>query len=630
MVLFDINLTPPQELDLNFSPNTPQEEEEAVHVLEEEEEEEAAHVPEEEQAAHVPGEEEAAHVPGEEEDAHVPGEEEEHAVQRHDVPESYKFAAYIALKALGKGRPVVKADKENVAELLGISLRSVEKIWKKAIDKESRNEVPDFSNKRKGRCGRKRRELELDERVPQVPFNKRGTLRALARSLDIPFTTLQRRLEWGDLRRHTNTLKTHLSLENRLRRLIHCISMVDDTTILQAKIWFKKMGNRMHMDEKWFNLTKRDRTYYLSREEPAPVRTIHNKNNIGKVMFLTVVARPRHDEQGNVTFDGKVGIWAFVTEDAAKYDSKYRTKGSMELKNVNVTRDVMREYLCEKVIPAIVEVWPEDGYAETIWIQQDNARTHVQPDDPAFLAAVKASGLDIRLTFQPPNSPDLNVLDLCFFSSIQSLAFESAPKNLKELIQTVEQAYDAYDVKTLAKVYITLQSVLLEIMKDQGGNTYKPPHMGKDKLIREGKLPNILEVDSKLYEDTLKLIADYEKQLVEQEEEKMKNKQAKKASKRNGRSQVILDYDSMIAGKEYETWLKDPSSIVRPRRRVKSQLDLIREKQIGDFEASTIQPTIKEEKTEEKKRIKRRRGGEEDGQYKKARKAHKKQQAILN
>ena len=60
------------------------------------------------------------------------------------------------------------------------------------------------------------------------------------------------------------------------------------------------------------------------------------------------------------------------------------------------------------------------------------------------------------------------------------------------------------------------------------------------------------------------------------------------------------------------------------------QLDLIREKQICDFEASTIQPTIKEEKTEEKKRIKRRRGGEEDGQYKKARKAQNKQQAILN
>ena len=304
-------------------------------------------------------------------------------MQRHhkDQPEGYKFAAYIALKALGKDRPVVKADKEIVAQLLGICLRSVEKTWKKAIEQEGRNEVLDFSNKRKGRCGRKRRELNLDERVPQVALNKRGTLRALARSLDIPFSTLQRRLAWGDLRRHTNSLKSHLTLENRIRRLLYCISMIDETTILEAKLSFKKMGNTIHMDEKWFDMTKRNRTYYLTREEPDPVRTIHNKNSIGKVMFLTMVARPRHDAQGNVTFDGKVGIWAFVTEDVAKYNSKYMTKGTMKLKNVNVTRDIMREYLCEKVIPAIVEVFPDDGDVGTIWIQQDNARTHVQPED---------------------------------------------------------------------------------------------------------------------------------------------------------------------------------------------------------------------------------------------------------
>ena len=83
-------------------------------------------------------------------------------------------------------------------------------------------------------------------------------------------------------------------------------------------------------------------------------------------------------------------------------------------------------------------------------------------------------------------------------------------------------------------------------------------------------MPNTLEVDSKLYEETLKLIADYEKQQVEKEEEKMKDKQAKKASKRKRRSQVIVDDDTIIAAKEYGTWLKDPSSIVRPSRRVKT------------------------------------------------------------
>ena len=54
------------------------------------------------------------------------------------------------------------------------------------------------------------------------------------------------------------------------------------------------------------------------------------------------------------------------------------------------------------------------------------------------------------------------------------------------------------------------------------------------------------------------------------------------------------------------------------------KLDLIRETQIGEFEAA-IQPRIEEEKPEEKKRIKRRRGGGDEGQYKKPRKAQNKQ-----
>ena len=29
-------------------------------------------------------------------------------------------------------------------------------------------------------------------------------------------------------------------------------------------------------------------------------------------MFLSAMARPRYDAQGNCTFDGKIGVWAFV------------------------------------------------------------------------------------------------------------------------------------------------------------------------------------------------------------------------------------------------------------------------------------------------------------------------------
>jgi hypothetical protein len=40
--------------------------------------------------------------------------------------------------------------------------------------------------------------------------------------------------------------------------------------------------------------------------------TVQNINSIGKVMFFTIVAKPTYDAEGNCTFDGKIGVWAFI------------------------------------------------------------------------------------------------------------------------------------------------------------------------------------------------------------------------------------------------------------------------------------------------------------------------------
>jgi hypothetical protein len=55
-----------------------------------------------------------------------------------------------------------------------------------------------------------------------------------------------------------------------------------------------------------------------------------------------------------------LGVWAFVTETLAKNNSKNRLKGTIELKSLVVTRDVMIEYLLKKVVPAIHARWPDD------------------------------------------------------------------------------------------------------------------------------------------------------------------------------------------------------------------------------------------------------------------------------
>jgi hypothetical protein len=87
----------------------------------------------------------------------------------------------------------------------------------------------------------------------------------------------------------------------------------------------------------------------------------------------------------------------------------------------SVKKEHSLDFLINKVLPAIKAKWPAEERHIPIFIQRDNARTHIAVNDPAFVAAAQADGWDIRLTCQPLNSPDLNVLDLGFFCSYPSI-----------------------------------------------------------------------------------------------------------------------------------------------------------------------------------------------------------------
>jgi hypothetical protein len=116
-----------------------------------------------------------------------------------------------------------------------------------------------------------------------------------------------------------------------------------------------------------------------------------------------------------MTFSLKIGVWPFIKEIPAQRKSKNRPRGTLETKSITVTRDVMRDFIIDKLLPAIQATWPAEDAGQTIFIQQDNARPHILPDDILFKEVANKTGLNIKLLQQPANSPDLNVLDLGFF-----------------------------------------------------------------------------------------------------------------------------------------------------------------------------------------------------------------------
>jgi hypothetical protein len=267
------------------------------------------------------------------------------------------------------------------------------------------------------------------------------------------------------------------------------------------------MYNYVHIDEKWFNLTKKNRKYFLLPEEEEPMRAVTSKQCIGKVMFLTSVARPRFNSAKNVTFSGKIGVWPFVKQLPAQRKSDNRPKGTLETKSIKVTRDVMREFLIDKVLPAIRDAWPAEDAGQTIFVQQDNAKPHILPNDQEFKDAVAKIGMDIQLVQQPANCPDLNVNDLGFFNSIESLTDRISPRTLNDLIRDVQEEFAAYDAPTLTIIFVYLQTCMTEVLNNSGGNGYIIPHLGKISLEEQNLLPTSIPCPALVYENALKAVA---------------------------------------------------------------------------------------------------------------------------
>jgi len=114
-------------------------------------------------------------------------------------------------------------------------------------------------------------------------------------------------------------------------------------------------------------------------------------------------------------------------------------------------------------------------------------------NDPDVVRAGTSDGWNIRLLCQPPNSPDLNVLDLGYFNALQSMQIKNNSKNVEEIIATVKEAYHEMNMATLDNIFITLQKFMECILLTEGSNRYKKPHICKSKLRKAGVALDALE-----------------------------------------------------------------------------------------------------------------------------------------
>ena len=128
-----------------------------------------------------------------------------------------------------------------------------------------------------------KKQVHLSE-VLRVPLQKRTNIRSLAKAIAVPKSTVHRWFKEGKLRCHSNTLKPLLKEGNKKDRLRWCICMLDQRT-LPNESKFIDMENIIHLDEKWYNTKKKNRTYYLLPEEDPYRRLCKIKILLAKLCY---------------------------------------------------------------------------------------------------------------------------------------------------------------------------------------------------------------------------------------------------------------------------------------------------------------------------------------------------------
>ncbi|KAF8715545.1 hypothetical protein HU200_027203 [Digitaria exilis] len=242
--------------------------------------------------------------------------------KRRHYPNDFKIAIYLELLARTDPPVLHRGVTRQVALKFGVPERVVRRIWQNG---QNAGGVSGVKN-RLSNCGRKRVEID-PEAIKTIPLRQRTTFQDLAHALGVKKMTLYNRYKENYFRRHTNDLKFSLTDDNKKSRVRYCLSMIE-ALYGSSDPSFKTMYNVVYIDEKWFYRTRRNQKYYLANDEERPQREVKSKNFIEKVMFLAVVTRPRFDENGNCTFDGKLGVFPFVYVEPAKRKSPNRPRGN--------------------------------------------------------------------------------------------------------------------------------------------------------------------------------------------------------------------------------------------------------------------------------------------------------------
>ncbi|KAL8519747.1 hypothetical protein ACS0TY_010618 [Phlomoides rotata] len=108
------------------------------------------------------------------------------------------------------------------------------------------------------------------EMMQGIPFEKSSTIRRLAKELGVNKNQVARWIKEGLIKPHAYVIHLELTQMNKLQRLKFSLNaLVHSSEANQIK--FSSMHNVVHIDEKWFYMTRSTKRYYMLPGESSPI-----------------------------------------------------------------------------------------------------------------------------------------------------------------------------------------------------------------------------------------------------------------------------------------------------------------------------------------------------------------------
>ena len=294
-----------------------------------------------------------------------------------------------------------------------------------------------------------------------------------AEFLGVGRNTVKRHMEREEWRKVKKSVRPFITMEQMAARVEWC-----------QKWKHQRFDGWVDIDEKWFYAITMHTKLKVPKGEKVDKAGVVNRSHIPKVMFLVGVAKPdtQHD------FNGFLGCWRVGEYRKAKRKSKNYNAGELRWDDKNLDSDMFVHLMTYKVIPAVrKKMW----WYKQVRIQMDNAPGHASKATWEKLNdSLKCSNKDattkIILEFQPPKSPDTNLLDLAIFPSMSRRVAQLQKGcdigDKETLSKNVQKVVDSYPPDTLMKAWETKRNVMQQIIIAGGANDYALPRSTKRQI----------------------------------------------------------------------------------------------------------------------------------------------------